>query len=141
MNLTPDFSLVIQVILFVVVWQGLNRLAFQPTQEVLDQRHKRTVTAERDAKSMVASAQDDQDVYDKTVQEKRTALAADTAAARSAAQEESSRALNAARDSANQSLAAQRAAVAEQIEAARASLSGSADDIARRMIERATGNT
>ncbi len=140
MNLTPDFSLILQVILFIVVWQGLSRLAFAPTREVLDQRHKRTVAAELHAAAMVNSAKDDQTAYEKTVQERRSQMATETAAARAAAQEESSKALNDARGAANQSLAAQRAAVADQISAARTKLSGSADDIARQMIARATGN-
>lgn len=141
MNLTPDFTLFLQVLLFIVVWRGLSNLAFAPTSEVLAQREKRTVAAEREAVAMVSSAGADRETYDRTVHERRTQMAAEIASARSAAQEESSRALNEAREAANKSLAAQRAAVAEQIESARAKLSASADEIAAEMLSRVTGAT
>ncbi len=138
MNLTPDYSLIIQVLLFLVVWAGLSRLAFAPTREVLDQRLRRTVAAEREAADLVVSATSDQETYDTTVLQRRQQLAANTAAARTAAQEESSRALSDARDAANRALDAQRAVVAEQIESARTKLSSSAADIAGQMLSRVT---
>ncbi len=140
MNLTPDFTLVLQVILFIIVWRGLSRLAFTPTSEVLAQRVQRTVAAEREAVAMVSSAGADRDTYDRTVQERRAQMATEIASARNAAQEESSRALNDAREAANKGLAAQRAVVAEQIDSARAKLSSSADEIAAQMLGRVTGN-
>ena len=140
MNLTPDATLILQVILFIIVWRGLSRLAFAPTSAVLEQRARRTVAAEEEAVAMVSSAEADRDTYDRTVHERRAQMATEIAGARNSAQEESSRALTEARDAANQALAAQRAAVAEQIEVARAKLSAGADEIADEMLSRVTGS-
>ena len=140
MNLTPDSTLFIQVLLFLVVWAGLSRLAFAPTREVLEQRTRRTVAAQQEAVAMVASADADRDSYDATVQERRQQLAANTATARATAQQESSRALDAAREAANQALATRREAVVRQIESARGTLGATADDIARQMLDRVSGS-
>jgi magnesium transporter len=36
MNLNPDFTLVIQIITFLILWFGLKRLLFDPTLHILD---------------------------------------------------------------------------------------------------------
>lgn len=140
MNLTPDETLIVQVILFIIVWRGLARLAFAPTSAVLEQRLRRTVAAEQEAVAMVSSAETDRATYDRTVHERRAQIATEIGGARSATQEESARALGEAREAAGQALAAQRAAVGEQIESARAKLSASADEIADDMLRRVTGS-
>ncbi len=139
MNLTPDHTLIYQVILFIFVWIGLSRMAFAPTSEVLDKRRGRTVAAEEEAVSMVASADSDRETYDRKVHERRAQLSAETASARASAQEESAQVLNSARESANQALNAQRAAVAGQIESARKTLANDVDAIANQMLTRVSG--
>ncbi len=139
MNLAPDYTIFIQIGLFVIAWVGLSRIAFTPTSEVLEQRRERTVEAEAQAVAMVAAAESDRETYDKTVHERRAHLAAETTVARNRAQEESAAVLARARDSANEALAAQRSAVAGQVETARSALADTAGNIARQMLSRVSG--
>ena len=139
MNLAPDYTIFLQIAIFIVAWVGLSRIAFAPTSEVLEQRRQRTVEAEAGAVAMVAAAQSDRETYDKTVHERRAQLSAETTAARNRAQEDSAVVLAKARESANEALAAQRSAVAGQVETARAALADSAGSIAAQMLGRVTG--
>jgi F-type H+-transporting ATPase subunit b len=141
MQLTPDFSIFIQIAIFVVVWLGLKQLVFGPMQQVLAERDRRTVQAQHDAEALVASAHMDRARYDDAVHERRLAMAQEAEAARRAAIEESNRTITAARAAIARELAAQRAAVAAQVENARRTLGGEANGIAAEMLQRVAGGT
>jgi F0F1-type ATP synthase membrane subunit b/b' len=139
MQLTPDFSIFIQIAIFVVVWLGLKQLAFAPVQRVLAERDRRTVQAQHEAEAMIASAHADRARYDDAVHARRLAMAQEAEAARRTAIEESNTAIAAARAAIAQELAAQRAAVAAQLERARRALGAEADAIAAEMLQRVAG--
>lgn len=139
MDLTPNYSFFIQIITFVVLWQGLKRLVFDPFLEVLDARDRRTVAAQADAERLLAAAEKTRQDYELSLQKMRLQMAQDAARARNAAQEEGQRALAAARAAANQEMMRLRAQVSSQVEAARSALSAQAATIAEQMIERVMG--
>ena len=136
LQLFPDLSIFLQIILFIIIWVGLNRLAFDPTNEVLRARQGRTVETEDFAEQLVAAAQTDRDKYERAIHECRLKMAQESAAARKGAQEESSRAFAAARAKATQELTTHRVALAAQVEEARQSLHTEAQQIATDMLER-----
>ena len=139
MDLTPNYSFFIQIITFVILWQGLKRLVFDPYLQLLDQRDRRTVTAQAEAEKLVAEAEKVRLDYEQSLQKMRVQMAQEAAAARNVAQEEGQRALAAARTSANEEMLRMRAQVAAQVEAARQSLSAQAASIAEEMLQRVTG--
>jgi len=139
MDLTPNYSFFIQIITFVILWQGLKRLVFDPYLQLLDQRDRRTVTAQAEAEKLVAEAEKVRLDYEQSLQKMRVQMAQEAAAARNVAQEEGQRALAAARTAANEEMLRMRAQVAAQVEAARQSLSAQAASIAEEMLQRVTG--
>jgi F-type H+-transporting ATPase subunit b len=139
MDLTPNYSFFVQIITFVVLWQGLKRLVFDPFLRVLDARQERTVAAQADAERLLAEAEKARDEYGQKLRKMRAEMAAEATAARSAAQEEGQRALASARAAANEEMVRMRAQVAAQIQAARANLAAQADSIAQEMLGRVMG--
>ena len=139
MQLTPDFSIVYQVAIFLIVWLGLRALVFEPTQQVLEDRRRRTVEAEHSAEAMVESSHADRDRYDGAVHQRRLELAREAEGARHAAIEESNRTIAAVRAAIAQELGTHRAQVAQQVDAARRVLQTEADTIAQDMLRRVSG--
>jgi len=139
MNLIPDYSILLQIIIFLLVWKGLSSLAFAPTTAVLDERARRTVAAEDLAKQLVSAAGEDRATYDRAVHERRAQMSAESASARASAQEEATRLLTQARAEANAAFATQRDAVAEQIVSARQRLAAETQEVANLMLERVQG--
>jgi F-type H+-transporting ATPase subunit b len=138
MQLLPDYTLVIQIIAFVVLWAALKRLVFEPMMDALDARNERTAAVRAEAERLLAAAQETQHDYEKSLHDARTQMAHEAARARSAAQEEAGRALDETREAANEELRALRAHVAAQVEDARRSLAAQADEIAQEMLGRVT---
>ena len=137
MQLFPDSSLFIQIIIFIVVWIGLKRLVFDPTRQVLLEREGRTVTRQHEAEQLVADAHNDRAEYDQAMQQLRATMAEESAAARRAARELYDRKLADATAAANRDLHRVRAALAEQMDAARQTLSAEAAMLAEEMFDRA----
>jgi F-type H+-transporting ATPase subunit b len=139
MQLTPDFSIFYQVAIFLIVWIGLRTLVFEPTQQVLDDRRRRTIEAEHSAEAMIASTEADRARYDGAVHQRRLELQREAEAARHGAIEESNRAIAASRAAVAQELATHRAEVGAQVDAARRALQAEADTIADEMLRRVMG--
>ncbi len=139
MQLTPDFSIIYQIAIFLAVWLGLRHLVFQPVQQVLADRRRRTVEAEHSAEAMIEAAMADRLHYEQTVHQRRVQLAQEAERARHAAIEESNHAIAAARAAIAQELGAHRTYVAAQIETARRALAGDAETFAREMLRRVIG--
>jgi F-type H+-transporting ATPase subunit b len=139
MQLTPDFSIFYQVAIFLIVWIGLRTLVFEPTQQVLEDRRRRTIEAEHSAEAMIAGTEADRARYDAAVHERRLELQREAEAARHGAIEESNRTIAAARAAIAQELAAHRAQVGAQVDAARRALQAEADTIADEMLRRVMG--
>jgi F0F1-type ATP synthase membrane subunit b/b' len=139
MQLTPDYTIIIQVAIFIAVWLGLRALIFTPTEHVLAVRHERTVQAHTAAEAMIAAAQADRARYEDALHQRRVLLAQEAAAARQEAAAESDRQIAATRAAIAEELGKQREAVAAQVEVARRSLAADAERIATEMLQRVTG--
>jgi len=138
MDLTPDYTLLVQVVTFIALWFGLTKLVFEPMRRVLDDRERRTVEAEAHAAHLYANAQTVQDDYEKTLRDMRVELSQESLATRARMQEEQARTLAEARAAAAEQLAATRAALAEQVRQARRTLAGEAQEVATAMLARVT---
>jgi len=138
MDLTPDYTLLVEVITFIALWFGLTKLVFEPMRRVLDDREERTVEAEAQAAHLYADAQTVQDDYEKTLHDMRVELSQESLAARARMQEDQARTLAEARAAGAEQLAATRAALAEQVRQARQTLAGEAQQVAAAMLARVT---
>ena len=139
MQLAPDFTIILQIAIFIVVWLGLKKLAFEPTQRVLAERDRRTVQAAEQAVLLEAAAHADRARYDDALRDQRHRMVQEAETARHAAIEESNQQIAAARAAIAQELASQRAAVAAQVDTARRTLAAEAGSVAEAMLQRVAG--
>lgn len=139
MSLTVDFSVVFQIITFIVLWACLKRLVFDPFSAVLETRETRTTGTQAAATALSTDAAHTRTKYDGAIASARIELAQQSDAARKAAQEESERALAAARTEAGNTMTRRRETVAHDVDAARQTLLAQAESVASDMLGRATG--
>ncbi len=139
MELTPDFSFLIQIVTFFALWACLKRLIFDPTLEVLDARRQRTDGAKAEAEQITVTTQAAQDDYDLRLHEARNQLARESETARKAAQDEYGQALAKARVAATDEQIRSRGALMAQVDEARRSLLAEAHTIAFEMVDRIMG--
>lgn len=139
MSLSVDYSVILQIITFIVVWTFLRRLVFDPFTQVIEQRQARTTGTQAAASALTAEAGATRSRYDGAIAAARTDLAQHADAARKSAQEESDHALAAARSAASDTMARQRDAVAREIDTTRQALLAQADNVANEMLARVTG--
>ncbi len=135
----PDFSFVVQLVSFFILWLGLKRLAFDPFVALLEAREARTVGARKEAQHLTASAQEAEAEYDQRVHAARQAAAADVDATRGVTESEERRLLDSARTEAGVRLTELRETLARQRDAARASLAGEARGLSDRIVEQVIG--
>lgn len=135
----PDFSFVIQVISFLLLWAALKRLAFDPILGVLAQREARTTGNLKTAESLRAEAQATEEKYETSLRYVRQTVLVESDAARKRVETEQQRELTAAREAADADLAKLRADIGVQVAAARQTLTGEARAIGALMAERITG--
>lgn len=138
MQLTPDSTIIIQIILFIGLWMGLQRLFFGPMRVVLDAREKSTTAAQAEAVHLQADAETERHTYENGLRDMRAELAQASTAARNAAAEQQAKVLAEARAAAGDKLGQLRLSLAEQVAAARLTLAADADGIAREMLDSAT---
>lgn len=137
----PDFSFVIQIISFLLLWAALKRLAFDPMLRLLAERERRTHGGLAEAESTRAAAQAAEQQYDAALRDVRHAVLIDADAARQQAEIEHHRQIATARQAADSELAALRADIASQTRQAQTSLTAEARAIAALMAERVTGRS
>ncbi len=137
----PDYSFVIQIFAFLVLWFGLKRLLFDPVVRVLEQREERTSGMRHAAAEMRAAAEAAAADYERDLHEVRVRLAADTEAARQSTQEQERRVLAEAREAVSHELMQVREALRQQAETARPALAAEARDLSGRMLQRVLGRS
>jgi len=140
MELIPDFTIFIQLALFILFWLVFKSAVVGPMTGVLADRARRTIEAKQDAERTAAAAQSEGARYDEAVREHRLRMARETDAARHAAIEESNREIAAARTNIAYELGHRRELVATQLAAARRQLATEAEAIAGQMLGRVSGS-
>ena len=135
----PDFSFVIQIVSFFILWFGLKRLLFDPMLHVLEERESRTSGTHHAAAEMTAAAQVSQAEYERRMHDVRLALASEADAARNANQAEEQKLLSETRSQASIQLAQLRDSLRRQADQARPALTAEARELASRIMEQVVG--
>ena len=135
----PDFSFVIQIGSFLLLWFGLKRLLFDPVLAVLEERDARTFGLRREATRIKAVTDVSAAEYEQRMREVRIALAAEADATRAATQADERRVLADARERASAQLTQLRENLSRQADAARPILVAEASDLSIRIFERVIG--
>lgn len=135
----PDYTFVVQLVTFFVLWLGLKRLLFDPVLQVIEQREARTVGAQQAAAALRGTADAAAAEYDRRMREVRHAVSQETEAARVATQAEERRTLATARSAAGAELAQLRERLSAQAQAARPGLTSEARALAAQVLAQVTG--
>ncbi len=139
MELFPNYTIFIQVGLFIIFWLVFKRVVVGPVFAALAEREQRTVQAEQGAKAQAAATAETQARYEERLHEQRLHMAQEAETARRAAIEAANEEIAAARARILHDLAHRRAQVAAQVAEARRVLGGEADAVAGEMLARVGG--
>ncbi len=139
LELPPDITFYIQIVLFFAFAWALQRLALDPAQKVVAERARRTTGAHQEASALRAEADEMRQRFERALAEARSAgsSAGDQLRRESEAQER--RLLEDARTEASHLLAEVRARLAEETELARRELRQQTDALAEIAAEKVLG--
>ena len=137
--ISVDFSLAVQIVLFLILWSILRRVLFGPVGRLMAERDRRTEGAHAEARSMVEEGKELQERYDAAIAKARV----EGESIKSEIREEALKARNAilsqARDAATQRIQEIRDEVGKELEGARQVASANADALAQQMAEKVLG--
>lgn len=137
--LQPDYTLFIQIAMFVALWQFLKWALFGPVSRVLAARAARTTGDKTRAQELRTQAEAKLAEIEAGLAEARQQGAREAEAIRRHAEGEEQKILGRYRDEALQILERGRAETRAQVEAARAPLRSEAERLAAKVIEKVLG--
>jgi F-type H+-transporting ATPase subunit b len=136
-----NYSLVLQIVLFVALWAALKRFWFDPAMRLLAERQRRSEGEVEKARALEAEVERLRRDHNAALQHARSEVQREVADIMRQAEAEQKQLLAQANDDAQRTLAGMRARVAEDVAAARKSLSAEvgaiARDVARSVLGRA----
>ncbi len=141
LKIPPDYTFVVQIVLFVALWLTLRKLWFQPAMRILHERTRRSEGAIAEARTIQAEAEGLRAEHAAALDEARTEAAREMRELLSRAEAEQKQLLWAARDDAQRTLADVRARIADEVTAARTGLRDQAREIARDVARVILGRT
>ena len=137
--ISVDLSLVVQIVLFLILWSILRRVLFGPVGRLMAERERRTEGAHAEALALSDEGKALQEQYDAAIAKAR----AEGEAIKGEIREEAARARNVilsqGRDAATQKIQAIREEVGKEMDAARAVASTNAEALAQEMAEKVLG--
>ena len=134
-----DYSLVVQIVLFLILWSILRRVLFGPVGRLMAERERRTDGAHAEARSMAEEGKALQERYDSAIAQARAEGEAIKSEIREEAQKARNVILSQGRDAATQKIQEIREEVRKELEAARRVASTNADALAQEMAEKVLG--
>ena len=139
--ITVDFSLVAQIVLFLILWSILRRVLFGPVGRLMAERDRRTEGAQSEARSMLEEGKELQERYDAAIAKARAEGEAIKAEIRDEALKARNVILSQGRDAATEKIQEIREEVRTELEEARRVASANADALAQQMAEKVLGRT
>lgn len=136
-----DFSLAVQIVLFLILWSILRRVLFGPVGRLMAERDRRTEGAQAEARSMLEEGKDLQERYDAAIAKARAEGEAIKAEIRDEALKARNVMLSQGRDAATEKIQEIREEVRKELEEARRVASANADALAQQMAEKVLGRT
>lgn len=137
--ISVDFSLVVQIALFLVLWSILRKVLFGPVGRLMAERERRTEGTQAEARSMTEEGKELQAQYDAAIANAR----AEGEAIKGEIREEALKARNAivsqGREAAARKVQEMREEVRRELEAARGVAAQDAETLAHQMAEKVLG--
>ena len=143
-QLVPDGTLILHVLIILVMVYVLNATLFKPINRILENREKRTRGRSTEAEEILSKVSERLSIYERGLRQARTEAYAFTEHERAEAMQERQKHLDDMRVKLAESNAAQKEAIHRQAEEARASLEmearGIAIEIGSRVLSRPIAN-
>src|SRR5215831_14936051 len=130
-QLVPDGTLILHVIIILVMVYVLNATLYKPINQILASREKRTRGRRTEAQEIQKNVSDKLAEYEQSLRQARTEAYALTEAQRAEAMKDRQAKLNEMREQLADSIASEKATIQQQAAAARSSLEVEARGIAR----------
>ena len=134
-----DYSLVVQIVLFLILWSILRRVLFGPVGRLMAERERRTEGSHAEARSLTEEGQELQAQYDAAIARARAEGEAIKSEIREEAQKARNVILSQGRDAATQKIQEIREEVRKELEAARRVAATNAEALAQEMAEKVLG--
>ncbi len=141
LKIPPDYTFLVQIAIFVVLWIVLKRLWFDPALRVLRARRERSEGALAEARAIQAEAERLRAEHAASLDQARAEAQRDMQDIVRRAEAEQKRLISEAHDEAQRTIADARAGIARDVSAARQALRESAHDIARLVAEKVLGRS
>lgn len=130
-QLVPDGTLVLHVLIILVMIYVLNATLFKPINQILEARDKRTRGRLSEAQEILRDVSNKLSDYERALRQARGEAYALTEKERSAAMQERQEKLNEMRQQLSESTAREKQAIQQQADEARGTLDGESRGIAR----------
>lgn len=135
-QLVPDGTLILHVLIILVMVYVLNATLFKPINQILESREKRTRGRLSEAEDIMKSVKEKLAEYEGSLRQARSESYALAESQRAEAMTERQRKVNEMRAQLAQSIATEKEAIQQQVTAARASLEIESRQIARDISSR-----
>ena len=135
-QLVPDGTLILHVIIILVMVWILNATLYKPINRILEAREKRTRGRMSEAQEILNDVSEKLSTYERQLRSARTEAYALTEQERTAAMQERQRKLNEMRQQLSESIAQEKQTIQTQVEEARVTLESESRRIAREIGER-----
>ena len=139
MQIPPDYTFLVQIALFVVLWLLLKRLWFDPALKIAYERAKRSEGAIKEARAIQAEAEQLRAQHAAALDDVRGEAQREMQDILRAAEQEQKRVIAAARDEAQEKMAAVQARISEEVATARRELREQAREIAQDVVRKVLG--
>ena len=139
LKIPPDYTFLLQIVLFVGLWLVLKRLWFDPALRVIRERTARSEGAVREARSVQADAERLRAEHATALDHARDEATREMQEIVRGAEAEQKRLLDEARGDAQRTLGEARARIAEEVAEARRTLRTEAGGIAQEVVRAVLG--
>ena len=131
LKIPPDYTFLVEIVIFVVLWLSLRRLWFEPALRVIRERARRSEGAVEEARAIQSEAERLRAEHAAALDQARSEAQREMKAMVRIAEAEQKQLIADARDDAQRTLTDVRARIAEEVTAARTGLREQAREIAR----------
>jgi F-type H+-transporting ATPase subunit b len=131
LKIPPDYTFVVEIVIFVVLWLVLRRFWFAPALRIIHERTRRSEGAIEEARAIQAEAERLRAEHAAALDQARSEAQREMQDVLRAVEAEQKQQLAEARDDAQRTLTEVRARISEEVTAARAGLREQAREIAR----------
>lgn len=139
LSFPPDWTFIVQIILFLVLWVCLRRLLFEPNLAVLKKREQQSAGALQEASRVSAEAQEMAEQYKTRLAQTRAGAMQQVDTVYRAAEEQARTLIEDARAESNQTVMNMRETLRQELAAARQDLEKGVPDFSRAIAEKLLG--